>query len=158
MNKKKIINMVCALGGTNSLLKIYLSRKGVLKKADIRNVYEIFDKNLREYEKEAYDSQDWGRVMSAIDQIRQIPDEKFILKGESRRLVIDRFEISKIGTFWVFWYGSDQHIISFEHIPNEPNLSRATSFFDALEKSVDAFYELRAKLQSNKISLIEKTV
>ena len=155
MNKKKVINMICALGGTNSLLKIFLSRKGALKKANIREVYETLDKTLGEYEKEAYDSQDWNGVMSAIDKIRQIPDEEFILKGKNRRLVIDRFEISKKGTFWVFWYGSDQHIISFEHIPNEPNLSRATSYFDALEKSVNAFYELEAKLQDNTYQLAQ---
>jgi hypothetical protein len=122
MTKKNAINMICALGGTNNLLKIYLLKKGALKKAEIREVYDIFDKSLEGYCKEAYASEDWSRVMSAIDQIRQIPDEEFILKGKNKCLVIDRFEIGRNGTFWVFWYGSDQHVISFQHIPNEPTL------------------------------------
>ncbi len=149
MIKKNLINMVCALGGNNSLLKILLTEKGRLKKSEVQEVYETFDKLLGGYKKEAYASEDWGRVMSAIDEIRQIPDEEFILKGENRQLVIDRFEISKIGTFWVFWYGSDQHIISFGHVPNHPHLSQATSYFDALERSVNAFYQLKARLEGN---------
>ena len=149
MNKKKVINMICALGGTNSLLNIYLMKKGALKKKDIRNVYEIFDETLEKYEKEAYDAQDWCRIMSAIDKIRQTPNKELILKDENNRLVIERFEINRNGTFWVFEYSSERYIISFEHIPNEPTLSQTTSYFDALEKSVDAFYELQSKLQRN---------
>jgi hypothetical protein len=149
MRKNNVIDMICALGGTNSLLEIYLSRKGVLKKAEIKEVHDIFDKSLEGYCKEAYASEDWHRVMSVIDQIRQIPDEEFFLTGKNKRLVLDSFQITKLGTFWVFWYGSEQHVISFQHIPNEPNLSTATSYFDALEKSVNAFYELKSKLMTD---------
>jgi hypothetical protein len=149
MMKSNVIDMLCALGGTNSLLDVCLSKKGALKKAQIKEVHDIFDKSLEGYCKEAYASEDWSRVMSAIDQIRQIPDEEFILKGKNKRLVIDRFEIGRYGTFWVFWYGSDHHVINFRHIPNEPTMSNATSYFDALEKSVSAFYELKLKLMND---------
>lgn len=153
MKKKNMINMICALGGTNAVLKILLSKKGSLKKTDIKEVYDNFDEKLSGYEKEIYASEDWERVMSDIDKIRQIPDEEFILKGDKRRLVIDRFEINRYGTFWVFWYGQDQHIISFEHIPNKTSLSRASSYFDALEKSVNAYYQLKSELEHSTYQL-----
>lgn len=116
-------------------------------------MYETIDKYLGEYEREAYESPDWDRVMSAIDEIRQIPNEEYFLTKKNKKLVLARFEITKNGTFWIFWYGADQHIISFEHIPNEPTLSQASSYFDALEKSVNAFYKLRTKLQDNTYQL-----
>ena len=87
--------------------------------------------------------------MTAIDSIRQIHDEQYTLIGKNRRLIVDRFEIGRYGTFWTFWYGRDQHFISFQHVPDNTDISNAMSYYDALYKSVEAYNGLRLKLETN---------